>query len=78
MRSSPATSGKLSAASKDLINADRLRGSPYCKAFNANDKSVCSAKKNVKGDWGFDVAKYAYKFVPGQKDKKKMFKYVGK
>lgn len=46
---------------------------PYCRAFSANpqDKSVCT-NKNVKGDWKFDVADYAYEWDGTN------FKYVGK
>ncbi|PWY65685.1 hypothetical protein BO94DRAFT_614214 [Aspergillus sclerotioniger CBS 115572] len=48
---------------------------PYCKAFNAKDKgNLCSASTKVVGDWGFDVAEYAYVY----NHQTKTFDYVGK
>ncbi|PWY65663.1 hypothetical protein BO94DRAFT_529048 [Aspergillus sclerotioniger CBS 115572] len=48
---------------------------PYCKAFNAKDKgNLCSASTKVVGDWGFDVAEYAYVY----NHQTKKFDYVGK
>ncbi|OJJ70091.1 hypothetical protein ASPBRDRAFT_76683 [Aspergillus brasiliensis CBS 101740] len=47
---------------------------PYCKAFNAKDRNVCSASTKAVGDWGFDVAEYAYV----DNHQKKKFEYVGK
>ncbi|ODM16896.1 hypothetical protein SI65_07861 [Aspergillus cristatus] len=50
---------------------------PYCKAFNnhinsATKPSECNSGTKVAGDWGFDVAEYAYEFTGPD------FSYVGK
>ncbi|RAL02364.1 uncharacterized protein BO80DRAFT_472376 [Aspergillus ibericus CBS 121593] len=49
---------------------------PYCKAFNDNKKKgdLCKSTTNVAGDWGFDVAQYAYVYNHSTKK----FDYVGK
>ncbi|PWY88908.1 hypothetical protein BO94DRAFT_595290 [Aspergillus sclerotioniger CBS 115572] len=48
---------------------------PYCRAFNTKKPgNVCSAGTKVIGDWGFDVAEYAYVYNHSTKK----FDYVGK
>lgn len=48
---------------------------PYCQAFtDKKPGNVCSAKTKVIGDWGFDVAEYAYVYNHSTKK----FDYVGK
>ena len=48
---------------------------PYSKAFNVKDNAnVCSAHTKVVGDWGFDVAEYAYMY----NHQTKRFDYVVK
>ncbi|GAT27286.1 hypothetical protein RIB2604_02109740 [Aspergillus luchuensis] len=47
---------------------------PYCQAFtDKKPGNVCSAKTKVIGDWGFDVAEYAYVYNHSTKK----FDYVG-
>ncbi|RAK91667.1 hypothetical protein BO79DRAFT_279903 [Aspergillus costaricaensis CBS 115574] len=48
---------------------------PYCQAFtDKKTGNVCSASTKVIGDWGFDVAEYAYVYNHSTKK----FDYVGK
>ena len=54
--------------------------SPYCEALNKNsgkpkkDDLTCKKEHNAKGLWGFDVAKFAYKY--DDKDYKKVGKNI--
>jgi len=73
--------GKSSSkSSRNLLRAVHVTDCgdrPYCKAFNnhinsATKPSKCNSGTEIAGDWGFDVAEYAYEFTGLD------FPYVGK
>ncbi|PYH67966.1 uncharacterized protein BO88DRAFT_454859 [Aspergillus vadensis CBS 113365] len=57
-----------------IMSGKTAKVGPYCTAFNSKDKNACDAGIQVVGDWGFDVAKYAYTY----NHRTKKFDYVGK